>query len=70
MAFTPEELAKKKVFYNFSIQDPQSPEREGVSVFFKDPAANVFQTYSTYALGIDMLNVDLPISRFGAKGPG
>jgi predicted dithiol-disulfide oxidoreductase (DUF899 family) len=32
-------------------------EREGVSIFLKDPAGRVFHTYSAYARGIDMLNV-------------
>lgn len=36
VSFTPEEFAKKKAFYNFKIQDPQAPEREGHSVFCKD----------------------------------
>jgi len=31
-------------------------EREGVSLFYKDPAGLVFHTYSTYARGIDLLN--------------
>ena len=58
VAFTSEQLAKKEAFYNFTKQDPGSPEREGASVFYKDPAGNVFHTYSAYARGIDMLNVD------------
>jgi predicted dithiol-disulfide oxidoreductase (DUF899 family) len=57
VSFTPEELAKKEAFYNFVTQDPHSSEREGVSVFYKDPAGRVFHTYSAYARGIDMLNV-------------
>ena len=57
VSFTPEELVKKEAFYNFGIQDPFSPEREGVTVFYKDSAGKVFYTYSAYARGIDMLNV-------------
>ena len=41
-----EELAKKEAFYDFVTQDPHSSEREGVSVFYKDPAGRVFHTYS------------------------
>jgi hypothetical protein len=33
VSFTPEELAKKEAFFNFTIQDPHISEREGVSVF-------------------------------------
>ena len=57
VSFTPEELDKKEAFYNYDLQDTNSPEREGVSVFYKDPASQVFHTYSAYARGIDMLNV-------------
>jgi predicted dithiol-disulfide oxidoreductase (DUF899 family) len=57
VSFTPEELARKEANYNFNMQDPLSSEREGVSVFYKDPTGRVFHTYSAYARGIDMLNV-------------
>ena len=57
VSFTPEELTKKAAFYNFIIQDPDSSEREGVSVFYKDSTGHVFHTYSTYARGIDMVNL-------------
>jgi len=58
VSFTPEQSAKKEAFYNYAKQDPGSPEREGASVFYKDPSGSVFHTYSTYARGIDILNVD------------
>ncbi len=57
VSFTLEELAKEEVFYNYTIQEPHDSEREGVSVFYKDPAGRVFHTYSAYARGIDMMNV-------------
>jgi predicted dithiol-disulfide oxidoreductase (DUF899 family) len=57
VSFTPEELSEKKAFYNYNLQDTHSPEREGVSVFYKDTAGHVFHTYSAYARGIDVLNV-------------
>jgi predicted dithiol-disulfide oxidoreductase (DUF899 family) len=57
VSFTPEEFAKKEAFYNFITQDPHSSEREGVSVFYKDPVGRVYHTYSAYARDIDMLNV-------------
>ena len=57
VSFTPEEEAKKKAFFNYKMQDPGSSDREGASVFYKDPKGNVFHTYSTYARGIDMVNV-------------
>ena len=57
VSFSAEELVNKEAFYNFITQDPHSSEREGVSVFYKDPEGRVFHTYSAYARGIDMLNV-------------
>ena len=58
VSFTPDELARKKAFYNYTMQNPDVSDREGVSVFYKGPAGHVFHTYSAYARGIDMLNVD------------
>ena len=55
-SFTPDELAKKQALYNYVQQDPGHPEREGVSVFFKDDSGEIFHTYSTYARGIDIVN--------------
>jgi len=56
VSFTPEQLAEEKAFYNFALQNPGPSEREGVSVFYKDPSGTVFHTYSAYARGIDLLN--------------
>ncbi len=57
VSFTLDKLAKKKALYNFTEQDPLMSEREGASVFYKDASGKVFHTYSTYARGIDMMNV-------------
>lgn len=56
VSFTPEEETRKEAFFNYKRQDPDSSDREGASVFYKDPRGNVFHTYSTYARGIDMVN--------------
>jgi predicted dithiol-disulfide oxidoreductase (DUF899 family) len=58
VSFTPEEMKKKKAFYNFKLQNPDASEREGVSVFAKDAKGRVFRTYSTFARGIEALNLD------------
>ena len=68
VSFTPEEVNGKDAFYNFTKQDPRSPEREGVSVFYKDATGGVFHTYSTYARGIDLLNVDYQYLDLVPKG--
>jgi len=56
VSFDAEDVAKKKAFYNFTIQDPNRPDREGVTVFYKNSAGRIYRTYSTYARGIDLLN--------------
>jgi predicted dithiol-disulfide oxidoreductase (DUF899 family) len=68
VAFTPEEVEKKKALYNFTDQDPRATEREGVSVFYKDDSGKIFRTYSTYARGIDMMNVDYHYMDLTPKG--
>ncbi|HZR24964.1 MAG TPA: DUF899 family protein [Vicinamibacterales bacterium] len=56
-SFTPEEMAAKQAFYNFTLRDPLAPEREGHTIFFKDDAGAIFHTYSCYDRGNDKLNV-------------
>jgi predicted dithiol-disulfide oxidoreductase (DUF899 family) len=56
VSFTAEDIAQKRAVYNHSLQRPPSSESPGASVFHKDPAGQVFHTYSTYARGLDMLN--------------
>jgi predicted dithiol-disulfide oxidoreductase (DUF899 family) len=58
VSFTPEEMRTKKAFYNFKTRNPDAPEREGVSVFYKDAKGKVYRTYSTFARGIEALNLD------------
>ena len=56
VSFTPEDEANKKALFNYKMQDPDSSDREGASIFYKDAEGNIFHTYSTYARGIDMVN--------------
>ncbi len=55
-SFTPETIASKKVFYNYATGPMNMQDREGISVFVKDPGGTIFHTYSCYARGIDMVN--------------
>jgi len=55
-SFRPTDLASGKVFYNYVEATPVAPDREGISVFYRDDARNVYHTYSCYARGIDMVN--------------
>ena len=68
VSFTPDELKNKKAFYNFTTQNPGASEREGVSVFHKDAKGRIFHTYSAYARGIDMVNVDYQYLDLTPKG--
>ena len=55
-SFTPQEVESGAAFFNYSKSDVGVTDREGVSVFYRDPSGAVFHTYSSYARGIDMLN--------------
>jgi predicted dithiol-disulfide oxidoreductase (DUF899 family) len=55
-SFTPAQLQSGSVFYNYAEAPAGPADREGISVFFKDEAGDVFHTYSCYARGIDMVN--------------
>ena len=68
VSFTPDEVAKKQTPYNYGTLDPGMEDREGTSVFFRDPSGDVFHTYSTYARGIDMMNVDYQYLDLVPKG--
>jgi predicted dithiol-disulfide oxidoreductase (DUF899 family) len=68
VSFTPEEMAKNAVFYNYTTQEPGASEREGVSVFYKNTAGRVFHTYSAYARGIDILNAAYTYLDLAPKG--
>jgi predicted dithiol-disulfide oxidoreductase (DUF899 family) len=51
VSFTPEELAKGDMYYNFKTQRFPSEEAPGISVFYKNEPGDVFHTYSTYGRG-------------------
>jgi len=56
VGFTPEEMQRDDVEYNYRAIKPPVSELVGVSVFYKDRAGTVFHTYSCYSRGVDMLN--------------
>jgi len=58
VSLTPEEIANGQGEYNYARTAIPLAELPGISVFYKDAAAQrVFHTYSTYARGLDMLNL-------------
>lgn len=56
VTFTPDEMEKGEMFYNFGITRFPSEEAPGISVFYMNQQGEVFHTYSCYARGLDMLN--------------
>ena len=57
VSFTQEELAKKVAFYNYIVQDAGIAEGGRSLHLFQRPCRSRVHTYSTYARGVDMLNV-------------
>lgn len=55
VTFTPEEVAKGKLYYNYGAWPLASEEWPGISVFYKNEAGDVFHTYSTYARGVEVM---------------
>jgi len=56
VSFTPEEMDKGEMFYNFATTRFPSSEAPGASAFIKDDTGAVFHTYSCQMRGVDMLN--------------
>jgi predicted dithiol-disulfide oxidoreductase (DUF899 family) len=57
VSFTPEQLKAARVEYNYRLDPPSAmSEAPGISVFLND-SGEILHTYSTYARGLDMLNV-------------
>ena len=53
VAFTKDELAAGKMYYNYKVQSFPMEEGQGLSAFYQDQAGNVFHTYSTYGRGVE-----------------
>jgi predicted dithiol-disulfide oxidoreductase (DUF899 family) len=53
VAFTKKEVAAGQTNYNYTMGAFPSEEAPGASVFYKDPAGNIFHTYSSFARGLD-----------------
>ncbi|WP_416065679.1 DUF899 domain-containing protein [Rhizobium sp. ZK1] len=70
VSFTPEDLAKDKVFYNFSPTAPSDANDElpGLSAFYKNEKGEVFHTYSSYARGAEEILGTLMILDHAPKG--
>ena len=56
VSFTPEEIGAGHVRYNFGTSGFGIEDAPGISVFFRDEAGDIYNTYSCYARGLDMMN--------------
>ena len=55
VSFTPEEIQRGEVFYNFQMTKGALDELHGESVFYRNPKGEIFHTYSSYARAGDIL---------------
>ncbi|MGZ2379225.1 putative dithiol-disulfide oxidoreductase (DUF899 family) [Rhizobium brockwellii] len=70
VSFSPEDLAKDKVFYNFTPMQPADANDElpGLSAFYRNDKGDIFHTYSSYARGPEELIGTLMILDRAPKG--
>lgn len=55
VSFTPDDIAKGALDYNYGEWPLKGEECPGVSVFFKDDKGDVFHTYSTFGRGVEVM---------------
>jgi predicted dithiol-disulfide oxidoreductase (DUF899 family) len=68
VSFTPEDLAKGRVYYNYAMIDAGIDELPGLSVFLKDEAGDIFHTYSSYGRGGEELATTYMVLDLTPKG--
>jgi len=68
VSFSPKELAKGDVYYNYRMTDGGMEELPGLSVFYKDETGNIFHTYSSYARGAEELLTTYMVLDLTPKG--
>jgi predicted dithiol-disulfide oxidoreductase (DUF899 family) len=68
VSFTPEQLKRGPVLYNYAETEMGIADREGVSAFYRDKSGAIFHTYSAFARGIDLLNTTYNFLDLTAKG--
>jgi predicted dithiol-disulfide oxidoreductase (DUF899 family) len=68
VSFRPEDLAHGTAVYNYARYEESMTEKPGFSVFLKDEGGGIFHTYSTYARGLDPMNVAFQLLDLVPKG--
>jgi predicted dithiol-disulfide oxidoreductase (DUF899 family) len=56
VSFTPQEIAAGSAYYNYVVQPITASDEQGISVFSRNEAGEVFHSYSCHGRGIDMVN--------------
>jgi predicted dithiol-disulfide oxidoreductase (DUF899 family) len=67
-SFREEDLARESAVYNYERMRDRMSDKPGFSVFYKDESGNIYHTYSTYARGIDPMNVTFQLLDLVPKG--
>jgi predicted dithiol-disulfide oxidoreductase (DUF899 family) len=67
-SFKPESIALGTAVYNYTRYDESMLDKPGFSVFCKDGEGAMFHTYSTYARGLDPMNVAFQLLDLVPKG--
>lgn len=67
-SFREEDLERESAVYNYERLRDRMSDKPGFSVFYKDETGNIFHTYSTYARGIDPMNVTFQLLDLVPKG--
>jgi predicted dithiol-disulfide oxidoreductase (DUF899 family) len=69
VSFSPQEIESGSVCHNYREEREElETELPGVSVFYRDPAGDIYHTYSAYRRGIDALNAGYQYLDLTPKG--
>ncbi|WP_022729925.1 DUF899 domain-containing protein [Fodinicurvata sediminis] len=68
VSFTPEQLAKGDVVYNYAKSGIQSEDLSGLSVFYRNDEGEVFHTYSTFGRGDELMDTSYMFLDLTPKG--
>src|SRR5579871_5005747 len=68
VSFTPDEVKSKRAFFNYTMRDPETTDREAVSVFARGADGAVYHSYSAYGRGIELLMTDYQYLDLTPKG--
>lgn len=68
VSFTPEEVARGEIHYNYRTIREAMEELSGISVFFRDGGGEVFHTYSAYARGDELVDTSYMLLDMTPRG--